>query len=72
MSMMKMNIFIQNQFYSNNLIKIKNLIYRHTILRNTSSDKLKMMTIQSNLKSYFFNSVVQFCSNATIGVKELV
>lgn len=65
-------IFIQNQFYSNNMIRSNNVIYRHSILRNTSLNKIKQMIEQSNSKSYFFDRVVQFCSNATIGVKELV
>ena len=65
------NIFIQKQFSNQPDIKNQHLIQTHTVYRHNIKSSIQHLLNSSN-KNVFFEKVIQFCSNASIGLKELV
>ena len=66
------NIFIQKQYCIQSDILHKYLIQTHTIYRYNSLSSIHSLLNTGSDNNNFVEKVIQFCSNATIGVKELV
>lgn len=66
------NIFMQRPFCSNNHINNNRIIYRFQIFGTTTLKSIETLINEQNSIDTFFSKIIQFCSNATICVKELV
>ena len=65
------NVFIQKQFTKQKDPNCNTLIETHTVYRYNINSSIQHL-LKPKDSNNFLEKVIQFCSNATIGVKELV
>ena len=63
------NIFIQKLYRSSNYFNDDNMYYRHTIYKTTSKKKIRLLLEDPYREPFFLEKTIQFCSNATVGIK---
>ena len=68
---LEFNVFIQKQYSNQKDFRNEHLIQTHTVYKYNIKSSIQHCLNTTN-NNVFFEKVIQFCSNATIGLKELV